>query len=267
MFVKQRQSDASTQYITLDWGVDGMRYALQKGAIAVVVDTLRFSTAVVTAVANGFTIYPVGDRQSGKTLAASIGAHIAGKPGEGKYTISPHTFLHSADERNRSVVLFSPNGAACSSLVGSGQEAFIGCLLNGRAVGEYVTKLARRSRTNVTMIAAGEQRAVDTGERIVYEKKNAYPVFAIEDYLACGAIIHYSELVKSAEAEVCEYAFKGAHDMIEDLLLESFSGRYLVQHGLRKDVTHAACLNSYDVIPCIREGRIAGLSGERREYK
>ena len=264
MFVKQRQSDASTQYITLDWGVDGMRYALQKCAIAVVVDTLRFSTAVVTAVANGFTIYPVADRQSGKKLAASIGAHIAGKPGEGKYTISPHTFLHSVDEKNKNVVLYSPNGAACSSLVSSGQEAYVGCLLNARAVGEYVTKLARRSRINVTMIAAGEQRAVDTGERIVYEKKNAYPVFAIEDYLACGAIIHYSELVKSAEAYLCELAFNSAQDKTEELLLESFSGRYLVQHGLREDVTHATRLNLYDVIPCISEGRIAGLSGERR---
>jgi len=255
--MKQQQGDVRTQYLTLDWGVDGMRYALQKGDIAVVVDTLRFSTAVVTAVANGFTIYPVGDRQLGKKLANSIGANIAGKPGEGKYTISPHTYLHSADEKNKNVVLFSPNGAACSALVGGGQEAFVGCLLNARAVGEYITNLARQVRTNVTLVAAGEQRAIDTGERIVYEKKNAYPVFAIEDYLACGAIIHYSELAKSAEARLCEHAFTGAQDTIEDLLLESFSGQYLVQYGLREDVTHAARLNSYDVVPCIKEGRIS----------
>ncbi|UCD04716.1 MAG: 2-phosphosulfolactate phosphatase [candidate division WOR-3 bacterium] len=264
VFMKHQQRNARTPNLTLDWGVDGMRYALQHNDVTVVVDTLRFSTAVVTAVANGFTIYPVADRESGRNLAASIGANIAGKPGEGKYTISPHTYINAPDEHNKNVVLFSPNGAACSALVGSGQEAYVGCLLNARAVGEHITSLARRLKINVTLIAAGEQRALDTGERIVYEKKSAYRVFAIEDYLACGAILHYSELAKSAEAQVCEYAFKGAHGVIEDLLLESFSGRYLVQHDLRKDVTHAARLNSYDVIPCIREGRIAGLSGEER---
>ena len=260
--MKHRHRNTCAPSLTLDWGVDGMRYALQRNNLTVVVDTLRFSTAVVTAVVNGFTVYPVDDRESGVKLASSIGANVAGKPGEAKYTISPHTYLNSEHEQNKNVVLFSPNGAACSALVGSGQEALVACLLNARAIGKYITTLARQVRIGVTLIAAGEQRAIDTGERIVYEKRNSYPVFAIEDYLACGAIIHYSKLVKSAEARVCEFAFNCAKDVIKDLLLESFSGLYLVQHGLRDDVTHAANLNLYDVIPCIREGKISELKAK-----
>ena len=48
--------------ISIDWAKDGLEYALKKGDIVVIVDTLRFSSAVVTAVAYGFTIYPVPDR-------------------------------------------------------------------------------------------------------------------------------------------------------------------------------------------------------------
>jgi len=261
--MKNRQNHTGSPILKLDWGVDGMRYALQSNDIIIVVDTLRFSTAVVTAVANGFTIYPVADRKAGEELALSTGAHVAGKPGTAKYSISPQSYLNAESEVNRDVVLFSPNGAACSALVGSDRLSYVGCLLNALSVGEFVTALACRESADVTIIAAGEQRSIDTGERIVYERKSAYPVFAIEDYLACGAIMSYSEMAKSAEAQVCELAFNAARGKIEELLLGSFSGRYLVQNGLRDDVLHALRLNLYDVIPYIRDGKISKTEKSR----
>ena len=42
----------------LEWGRDGARRASARRDILVVVDTLRFSTAVVTAVPRGAIIYP-----------------------------------------------------------------------------------------------------------------------------------------------------------------------------------------------------------------
>ncbi len=259
MSVNSHRNDAHTPSLMLDWGIEGMRYALRNHNIIVVVDTLRFSTAVVTAVAHGFTIHPVADRKSGEVLASSIGANLAGKPGESKYTISPHSYLESAHEDNREVVLFSPNGANCSALAGRDNVAYVGCLLNAKTIGGYITAIARSMNTNVTIIAAGEQRAVDTGERIVYEKRAAYPVFAIEDYLGSGAIICYSDLQKSAEAQVCQWAFERSTKMLIELMLDSFSGRYLVQNNLREDVEHAARLNLYDVIPIIKDGKISNL--------
>jgi phosphosulfolactate phosphohydrolase-like enzyme len=112
----------------------------------------------------------------------------------------------------------------------------------------------------VTIVAAGEQRAIDTGERIVYDIKAGYPVFAVEDYLACGAIIHHSQLNQSAEARVCEMTYRASQNEIPDYLLESFSGRYLVQHDMKEDVKHAAQLNVYDVIPVVCDGKITKLS-------
>jgi len=258
--VQTSEKTLCTPLIHMDWGVDGVRYALKNKRILVIVDTLRFSTAVVTAIAKGFTIYPASDSTVGKTAADRLGAELAGKPGESKYTISPNSYLDAANSDKKSIVLPSPNGSACSELVGEGDIAFIGCLLNALAVAQYCHRFAQEKHRAITIIAAGEQRAVDTGERIVYERKEAYRVFAVEDYLAAGAIISYMESSKSAEAQACELSFVAARERLLELLLRSFSGRYLVENGLENDVRHAAQLNSYDVIPMIHDGKITGLN-------
>lgn len=253
------RKNASTPSVQLDWNVDGVDYALKNHNVVVIVDTLRFSSAVVTAVAHRFIIYPIADQKQGDVLARSVGAAVAGRPGNAKYTISPRSYLRTGDDDTRNVVLFSPNGAKCAALASGKDVVYIGCLLNARAVGEHVCRIAGQIGCNVTIVAAGEQRAIDTGERIVYDQKAAHPVFAIEDYLACGAIISYTALAKSAEAQLCELAYHSAREKIKDLVLDSFSGKYLVQHNLREDVDYASQLNIYDVIPVVRGGRIEAL--------
>lgn len=243
-------------FISLDWFTEGLNSALKNNHIVVIVDTLRFSSAVVTAVAHGFTIYPTSDQKKGAKFAASINAEISGKPGEARYSLSPLSYLNTFHADNKKVVLYSPNGAACAELVKENNTAYIGCLLNAKAVGEQVSKAAKNSKQNVTVIAAGEQQAIDTGEKIVYVKKRSRRIFAVEDYLGCGAIMSSMTLLKSPEAEVCESAFNGSREKIEELLLESWSGKYLVQHHLMDDVKHAARLNYYDVIPVICDGKI-----------
>lgn len=242
--------------ITLDWGVDGVRFALKKHDIVVIVDTLRFSTAVTTAVANGFTIYPVADQQEGRDLASSIGAEMSGKPGKAKYTISPHSYLNIPTGSSRKVVLYSPNGATCAALAQDDDIVYIGCFLNARAVSGLLHEVARSGQRDITIVAAGEQRAVDSGERIVYDKAAAYPVFAIEDYLASGAIISSTNFRRSAEADLCAMTFNAAQDRIEDLLAGSFSGRYLIENDLKEDINHAVRRDMYDIVPVVRHGKI-----------
>lgn len=257
--MRSKHSASYASMVQIDWAAEGVRYALKNRDIVVIVDALRFSTAVTTAVAHGFTMYPVGDREEGNKLAASIGAEMSGRPGKTKYTISPHSYLEVSPGDNRKVVLFSPNGAACTALAGADDTVFIGCFLNARAVGKLLTEIAPAQKRNVTVIAAGEQRAVNTGQRIVYDLEAAYPVFAIEDYLACGAIISYTELEKTAEAELCQVTFTSAKARLEEYLMKSFSGRYLVENGLGGDISHAARVNLYDIVPALRGRGITKL--------
>ncbi len=243
--------------IDIDWAIEGLRYAMDRGNIVVIVDTLRFSTAAVTAVNNGFTIYPVSTRQSGMKLARKLGAHLAGRPGRSKYSISPHCYIKNRNDPNKKVVLFSPNGATCSESVKTGQIALIGCLLNARAVAVNLDRIGGELGKDVTIIAAGEQRALTTGRRITYDLESGYRVFAIEDYLGAGAIIAQCRLPRTAEAELCARAFSAARRRLGYFLKSSFSGRYLIGNRMRGDVEHASRLNLYEVLPVLR-GRCIG---------
>jgi len=246
----------NTACIHIDWGIDGLRYALKQKHIVIIVDALRFSSAVVTAVANGFTVYPAQDPDKGVAMAPYLGAEVAGHSPGSRYSLSPHAYLNVPPEANKKVVMVSPNGAACAEIVDSGDRAYIGCFLNARALGAHMSQEAAHAGQNVTVIAAGEQRAIDTGERIVYDRKASQRVFAVEDYLAAGACISFCSLARTPEAEVCAIAFTAACKKLDMLLSGSFSGRYLVEHDLGDDITHAAQLNKYTVIPRVENGAI-----------
>ena len=247
--------------VKLDWDIEGLQFALKEKNIIVIADTLRFSSAVTTAIANGFTIYPVSDREKGKEFAKSIGAEISGKSEIARYSLSPKSFLNPTEKDNKKVVLYSSNGAACAGLIKEGDIAYIGCFLNAKAVAQQVEKISKEKNCDVTIIAAGEKRATETGERIEYlkDERRFRRVFDIEDYLGAGAIISFINLPKNPEAKVCQSAFKSSKNELKELLLESFSGRYLVQTKRREDVEWAAQLNCYNVVPVIYKGRIEKL--------
>lgn len=244
----------------LDWTADGLKFALQNNDLVVVVDVLRFSSAVTTAVAHGFTVYPVADQKKVEPLARRLRGQAAGRSGAARFSLSPFGYLDAADIKNKKVVLWSPNGAACASLVKAGHRAYIGCLLNARALGRHLFRAAKKYRRNVTVVAAGEQQAIATGERILYDLKSARRVFAVEDYLGGGAILSYLGLPRTPEAEVCVRAFRASRGRLRALLLNSFSGRFLQYKNLTWDVLWAARINKYEVIPEIRKGRIEALN-------
>jgi 2-phosphosulfolactate phosphatase len=240
----------------LDWAADGLRFALRDGRIAVIADILRFSTAVTTAVANGFIIYPVADQQEVVPLSRRVRGAAGGRSGEARFSLSPFGYLGAAGLSDKKVVLWSPNGAACASLVKPGDLAYIGCLLNARALAVHLERVCRKTKRGVTLIAAGEQQAFSDGQRILYDVQSARRVFAVEDYLGCGAILSYLRLPKSPEAEVCEAAFRSSRRRLLRLMLGSFSGLFLQQRGLERDVAWAAQLNKYAALPVIRGNRI-----------
>jgi len=245
--------------ITIDWARDGLEYALERKDIVIIVDTLRFSSAVITAVAHGYTIIPAPDRIQGKIIAEKTNAKLANRSNESGLSISPGSFIQAAAAKEKKVILPSPNGASCATLVTQNDLAFIGCFLNARAIGEMVSDLAHAKEKNVTVIACGEQRSIKTGERVVYIPEEAFRVFAIEDYLAAGAIIAHTALQRSVEAEVSIRSFISSKDDLLQLLRGSFSGRYLVENDLGVDIEHAVQLNLYNVVPRIYGGDIVHI--------
>jgi 2-phosphosulfolactate phosphatase len=231
----------------LDWGRHGVRQAAERGDILVIVDTLSFSTAVVTAVHYGGLIYPCSPAEDAAALTQQIGGEAAVTrrevPERGRFSLSPATYLHV--EAGTRVVLASPNGATCSRYAGQVPFLLVGALVNAQAVAAVVTLLLEQEDLAVTVIACGERwnpPSEDGALRV-----------AVEDYLGVGAILSYLWHEKSPEARVCEGAFVQVRDDLDALLWECGSGRELRQMGFGVDVQHAARLNAYETVPHMRD--------------
>lgn len=235
----------------LEWGRRGARAAAARGDLLVVVDTLSFSSAVVTAVQHGATVYPCAYDEDPALVARQVGGEIAVSrydvPQAGRFSLSPLTFL--AASAGTRIVLRSPNGATCSRYAPEVPALFAGTLLNAAAVAAAVDRLLATTDRCVTILACGERwrSASEDGELR----------FAIEDALGAGAILAQLAHAKSPEARFCEAAFRSAHHELAAMLWECGSGRELREWGFEEDVRHAARLNLYDAVPVMRGGWFA----------
>ena len=245
----------------IDWGIPGVERAAAKGDVVVVVDTLSFSSAVVTAIQQGVTVYPCTDPQIAATLAETENAIVSVSRSqvteETPFSLSPVTYL-SADAGTR-VVLASPNGAACIKAAADLEYAFVGCLLNAQAVGSHIAEIAAATDKDIMLVAAGERaqdHGLPGGPRLL---------FAVEDYLGCGAILSAIMADYTAEAALCANAFLASQEHLEHLLTECLSGKQLIAAGFEADVAHSAQLNHYSCVPQLRGGKIMSYDAPDEE--
>lgn len=209
---------------------------------------LSFSTAVVTAVAQGGIIVPCAPDADTVALASRHGGVVAVRrervPELGRFSLSPLSFLEI--EEGAIVVLPSPNGGACSSLGSGAPYLFAGALVNASSVGSVVARLVETTDLPVTVVAAGER----------YEEPSVDGVirFAVEDYLGAGAILGAIVADKSPEAMVCESAFVQLRHRVGELLWGCESGRELRDRGAKEDVHHASQLDHYGAVPVLSNG-------------
>ncbi|GIV97807.1 MAG: hypothetical protein KatS3mg057_2464 [Herpetosiphonaceae bacterium] len=238
----------------LDWGRGGARRAAERGDILVVVDTLSFSSATVTAIHYGGQIAPCSEQDDLAVFAQRIGAETAvGRrqvPQHGRFSLSPLTYIGIAPGTR--VALRSPNGATCSRYAHQVPFMFTAALLNAQAVADTITQLLATTALSVTVLAAGERRQPD---------EDGVLRVAIEDYLGAGAILSYLRETKSPEALVCETAFAGSREMLSELLWECESGHELRAMGFPEDVRHAAQLNLYHAVPVMRGDHFERFDG------
>lgn len=234
----------------LDWGRRGTQEAAARGDMLVIVDTLSFSSTVVTAVAHGGIIYPCALSDDAAAIAVQAGGELAVNRGQvpekGRFSLSPLTYL--GIEPGTKVVLSSPNGATCSRYGRQVPYLFVGTLLNAEAVGGVLTRLLDETKLDLTVLACGERWSVPSEDGELR--------FAIEDYLGAGAILSYLRHPKSPEAQVCAGAFQASKFELSEILWDCGSGRELRQKGFGSDVSHAAQLNLYRAVPVMREERL-----------
>jgi 2-phosphosulfolactate phosphatase len=225
----------------LAWAAEGAAVLAQVCPVLVVVDVLRFTTAVEVGVARGAVVAP-------RPWAAGRGATgegpgRGGAPDPGPYSLSPASLLEvPAGTR---VQLASPNGAMVSLAAAEGGAVVLaGCLRNASAV----AAAARALGGPVGVVAAGERRG-DGSLRP-----------AVEDLVGAGAVLAALGGRPSPEARAAAAAFLDAVAGLPALLAGCVSGLELAGRGRDDDLRLAAQLDVSRVVPRLGGGGFAQLS-------
>ena len=223
----------SSTRVFLALGPDAALRAAHAGHVVVVIDALRASSTIVSALGHGVrAVRPVA------SVTECVGDLTAGERGGRKIAgvmldNSPLSFV--TDEfAGRELVLTTTNGTECIAAAAAAVEprVLIGALLNATAVGRYADAWARRDGCPVTLLIAGRNNAV-----------------APEDVIAAteiAAAMPNCPLLGSVEPQYSD-------DFARDYL-ETPSGRNLVEVGRRDDVLFCARKDTYDVVPVWRGG-------------
>lgn len=222
--------------VRLDWGPVGLEAV--GGDVVVIVDVLRFTTAVDVAVSRGASVYPYRWRDaSAKDFAVDVGAELADARNGGRLSLSPKSLFGL--EPGAKVVLPSPNGSTCAAIASeAGATVVAACLRNADAI---ATWLNDRSDT-VAVIAGGER----------WQDGSLRP--SLEDYLGAGAVIAPLNGEKSPEASAAAAAWREALPEIDAVLRSCASGRECAERGWDDDLDYAADVNASRSVPVLREG-------------
>ena len=233
-------------HLSLEWGPTGAA-ALAPGCdVAVVVDTLTFSTTVTVAADRDVRVRPyrwaaaaAGDeaRRLQATLAVPRGA---ARPGD--VSLSPATF-RTADDLTR-VVLPSPNGSMIGAVLAeAGADVVVASLRNRRAVADHLRSRGGR----VLLVSAGERWPDDSLRP------------AIEDLWGAGGVAAAvldgdPGVMATDETLAAAAAYRLVEDRLAEALLACPSGQELRELGYASDVTIAAELDASRAVPVLDDG-------------
>jgi 2-phosphosulfolactate phosphatase len=233
--------------VRFGWGERDLALLAPLSARVVVVDVLRFTTAVSVAVERDATVYPFRWRDgSAAAFAERVGAQLAGGRMRDAPSLSPVSLRRlGAGDR---LVLPSPNGATLTLLAAEhGAEVYAGSLRNASAVA------ARCGPPGVVSVIAAGERWSDGSLRP-----------CVEDLLGAGAVLSpLPAAERSPEAQTAVAAFADARPELEARLGRCSSGRELIAKGFGSDITMAADLDVARVCPVLRDGAYVAAASER----
>jgi len=212
---------------------------------AVVIDALRATTTITTALANHSTrILPVATTGEAEMLKKAMPkALLAGERRGAK--ISGYDLGNSPQEHKQSIVggreiiFTTSNGTPTLVACEKADPVYVACFLNRRTVAQAIA----RSGRDILIACSGHHGKL-----------------AAEDLACAGAVIAAVQqagsfcLTDGAHAALALY--NTWQDRISQLLAESYSGRNIAGLGYISDIGYCAQLDTLDILPLYRRGEI-----------
>lgn len=227
--------------VRFEWGPAGI--GPLSADVVVVVDVLRFTTAVEAGVSRGVAVHPYRWRDpSAAAFADRLGARLADGAG-GSPSLSPASLLGLPP--GSTVVLPSPNGSTCAALAHeAGAQVVAACLRNASAVAAWV---AGRPGA-VAVIACGER----------WPDGSLRP--ALEDHLGAGAVLAGLDGDLSPEARAAVAVWRDSRTHVTDVLAACSSGREQRERGWAEDLRYAADVDASRAVPVLVDGAFRDAS-------
>lgn len=219
----------------------------EKFEIAVVIDVLRATSAITTALHHGVKeIIPVSTVDEARAYKAQ--GYIAGAEREGQvvegfdFGNSPYAYMNP-DFVGKSVVLTTTNGTKAIRMAGETETVVIGCLNNL----DLLCRWLNDQHKHTLILASG------------WKDK-----FNLEDTICAGAIADYLLESRRFRADedstvAAKFIYRSAREHIWSFLRASSHRRRLVKLNIQKDVKYCLTLNTVPCIPILNNGVLVKL--------
>ncbi|MBN1579461.1 MAG: 2-phosphosulfolactate phosphatase [Anaerolineae bacterium] len=223
--------------IWTELGEAGARRGAERGDTVIVIDALRASTTIPTALqAGAIQVIPVLTVEQANAYLDDPTCVIAGERGGSKvagfsFGNSPtEIWTHRRQIAKKTLVLTTSNGTRCTNAALEGSSiVIVGALVNASAVAKCAISLAREQAGDITLVAAG---------------LNEQP--SDEDSFALGAIGR--RLIDLGATPVTPILrIKEAASL--HLFLATQAAAHLIGLGYEQDVRFCAQIDLWNVVP------------------
>ena len=244
--------------IDVFFGPAGLTASDIAGRVVVVIDVLRASTSIATALANGArAVIPVDSTEEVVMRAKAFERSEVKLAGERQMRPipgfdlgnSPREFSREVVE-GKTVLLSTTNGTTAIASLQGPRDVVIGSYVNFSAV-LAMLRAALRGGADIAILCAGRDKQ-----------------FSLEDAACAGRFVHHA-MRRRTDVAVNDAAFASMlidrrySDNLMRLFSASAHGRALSEAGYGDDLADCAAIDSYPIIPIYQDRQITKLGPER----
>ncbi len=222
--------------------------AVERGDLIIVIDVLRSSTSIISALTNGAkSIIPTAALKQAYELHRHhpdyllAGERKGHKPRGFDLGNSPLEF--SPDRvQGKTMILTTTSGTTAVTRSEKATVVFIGAFLNASAVAQKALEVAENKKINVSFVLAGERGK-----------------FSLEDFVCAGAVaerfpeagVNFTDKALVALAE-----FKLMKGNLLENIMKAEHAKHLITLGLRRDIEFSCQIDISRTVPIYEDGKI-----------
>ena len=223
------------------------------GKIAVVIDVLRATSVITTALSNGAReVVPVKTIEEAQSLYAQLEPTMTLRGGE-RHAVKIEGFdfgnspLEYTKERvgGKTVILTTTNGTNAINNVKGADEVLLACFRNAEAVAHHLVETTSQcgGSTNIVIVCAGTEGR-----------------FSLDDGLCAGMLIELLKQTTEVKTDdlgslLCRF-YKANKANLLDVLSDCFHLKRLVSMGFGDDVRFCLEPNMVMLVPIVSGGKV-----------